>query len=51
MRTTLGAFGAIDVLVNNAGMSAHALFDQVKDLAWYQRLMLINLWGSAWMRS
>ncbi len=48
VRATLGAFGAIDVLVNNAGMSAHALFDQVKDLAWYQRLMSINLWGSAW---
>jgi short-subunit dehydrogenase len=48
VRATLGAFGAIDVLVNNAGMSAHALFDQVKDLAWYQRLMQINLWGSAW---
>ncbi|OWQ92971.1 short chain dehydrogenase [Roseateles aquatilis] len=48
IHAALGAFGAIDVLVNNAGMSAHALFDQVKDLAWYQRLMQINLWGSAW---
>lgn len=48
VRAALGAFGAVDVLVNNAGMSAHALFDQVKDLAWYQRLMQINLWGSAW---
>ncbi len=48
IHAALGAFGAIDVLVNNAGMSAHALFDQVKDLAWYQRLMQINLWGAAW---
>ncbi|SEL21991.1 Short-chain dehydrogenase [Roseateles sp. YR242] len=48
IHAALGTFGGIDVLVNNAGMSAHALFDQVKDLGWYQRLMQINLWGSAW---
>ncbi|WAC72290.1 SDR family oxidoreductase [Roseateles sp. SL47] len=49
VHAALGAFGSIDVLVNNAGMSAHALFDEVKDLAWYQQLMRINLWGSAWV--
>lgn len=48
VHATLGAFGTIDVLVNNAGRSAHALFDQVQDLGWYQRLMQINLWGAAW---
>jgi short-subunit dehydrogenase len=45
---TVARFGRIDTLVNNAGMSAHALFADVADLAWYQRLMQINLWGSAW---
>ena len=43
-------FGRIDGLINNAGMSAHALFEDVKpdDLGWYEQLMRINLWGSVW---
>jgi short-subunit dehydrogenase len=43
-------FGGIDALVNNAGMSAHALFEDVDaaDLHWYQDLMTVNLWGSVW---
>ena len=43
-------FGRIDALINNAGMSAQALFEDVKteDLAWYEQLMRINLWGSIW---
>jgi short-subunit dehydrogenase len=42
------AFGRIDTLVNNAGMSAHANFDEVTDLGWYETLMRINHWGSVW---
>ena len=42
------AFGRIDTLVNNAGMSAHANFDEVSDLSWYETLMRINHWGSVW---
>ena len=47
---TLARFGRIDTLVNNAGMSAQALFEQVQaeDLRWYEDLMRINLWGSVW---
>jgi short-subunit dehydrogenase len=41
-------FGRIDVLVNNAGRSAHALFEDVPDLGWYEELMRVNLWGSVW---
>jgi short-subunit dehydrogenase len=44
----VAAFGGIDVLVNNAGRSAHALFDDVADLGWYEDLMRVNLWGSVW---
>jgi short-subunit dehydrogenase len=48
--TAVRNFGGIDCLVNNAGMSAHALFEDVEpaDLGWYQDLMTVNLWGSVW---
>lgn len=45
---TLARFGRIDALINNAGRSAHALFEDVEDLAWYEDLMRVNLWGSVW---
>ncbi len=41
-------FGGIDALVNNAGLSAQALFADVTDLGWYEDLMRVNLWGSVW---
>jgi short-subunit dehydrogenase len=43
-------FRRIDALVNNAGVSAQALFADVKpaDLHWYEDLMKVNLWGSVW---
>ncbi len=43
-------FRRIDSLINNAGVSAQALFADVKpaDLHWYEDLMRVNLWGSVW---
>ena len=43
-------FGAIHALINNAGVSAQALFADVsaQDLHWYEDLMKVNLWGSVW---
>ena len=48
--TAVGRFGGIDSLVNNAGVSAQALFSDVKaaDLHWYVDLMQVNFWGSVW---
>ncbi len=47
---SVAQFGRIDALINNAGVSAQALFSDVKaqDLGWYENLMRINLWGSVW---
>lgn len=43
-------FGRIDALINNAGMSAQALFEEVsaEDLHWYETLMKVNHWGAVW---
>ena len=47
---TVARFGRIDVLVNNAGVSAQALLSEVRteDLGWYEDLMRVNLWGAVW---
>ena len=39
-----------DVLINNAGVSAQALLEDVKteDLGWYEQLMRVNHWGAVW---
>lgn len=44
------AFDGIDVLVNNAGISAHAMLSDVstEHLQWYEDLMRVNLWGTVW---
>jgi short-subunit dehydrogenase len=44
------AFGRLDVLVNNAGVSAHAMLGEVAadDLAWYEDVMAVNFWGTVW---
>lgn len=41
------AFGGIDVLICNAGISMRALFDDV-DLAVLHRLMDVNFWGTVY---
>ena len=41
-------FSAVDVLVNNAGMGMLARFEDVSDLAQYERLMRVNYLGSVY---
>lgn len=45
---SVAEFGRLDALINNAGVSAQALFEEVEDLGWYEQLMRVNLWGSVW---
>lgn len=43
-------WGRLDVLVNNAGVSAHAFLSEVtaEHLGWYQEVMAVNFWGTVW---
>ncbi len=44
---TLEAFGQLDVLVNNAGISMRALFSQT-ELTVLEKLMQVNFWGTVY---
>lgn len=50
IHATLAQWGRLDTLVNNAGISAHALFEEVPadKLAWYEAVMTINFWSALW---
>lgn len=45
---TVAKYGKINVLINNAGMSMRALFNELKDLSVMKELMDINFWGSVY---
>lgn len=42
------AFGGIDVLVNNAGISMWGRFDEMTDLAMVERIMRVNYFGTVY---
>ena len=44
---TVGRFGVIDVLINNAGISMRALFEDT-DLDVIRRVMDVNFWGAVY---
>ena len=48
VQAAVQTYGRLDTLINNAGMSAHALLREVDDLGWYEQLMRINHWGAVW---
>jgi short-subunit dehydrogenase len=47
IQKTIERFGTINILINNAGISMRALFDDV-DLAVLKRLMDVNFWGTVY---
>ena len=44
--TAVAHFGAIDVLINNAGLSMHARFDEITDFSTFERLWRVNCLGT-----
>lgn len=44
---SIARFGGIDILINNAGISMRALFEEV-DLGVLHRLMDVNFWGTVY---
>ena len=47
IQAAVDKFGGIDVLINNAGVSMRALFEEV-DLSVLERLMAVNFWGTVY---
>lgn len=48
MHRTLDEFGRLDVLINNAGVTMWAKFDEITDPDALPKMMDINFWGSVW---
>ena len=48
IRRSVETFGRIDTLINNAGISMWALFEEITDLSMFERIMRINYLGSVW---
>jgi short-subunit dehydrogenase len=50
IQSAVNTFAGVDVLINNAGISAQALLQEVPadKLGWYEDVMRINHWGSVW---
>ena len=49
VETAVSSFGGIDVLVNNAGASMIARFDEVTDLSIFESLMRVNYLGCVYL--
>jgi short-subunit dehydrogenase len=45
---TVARFGALDVLVNNAGMTMWSRFDAISDRSVFERLLAVNYLGAVW---
>lgn len=45
---TIATYGRLDMLINNAGMAASALFDEFPDLKLFKQTMDINFYGTVY---
>lgn len=45
----IAAMGGLDVLINNAGVSMHAWFEEITDLSTFERLFRINTMSAVWL--
>lgn len=48
IRQSVGAFGEISCLINNAGISMWAKFEQIEDISIFERIMQVNYLGSVY---
>lgn len=48
MERAVTAFGDIDIVVANAGVSMHARFDEIEDFGTFERLFRVNAMGTVW---
>jgi short-subunit dehydrogenase len=48
IRKTVKEYGRLEVLMNNAGISMWALFEEIKDLDLFEKIMRVNYLGSVW---
>ena len=46
IETAVRKYSSLDILINNAGVSGHAMFEEVSDFAWYETMMRVNYLGS-----
>src|SRR5512138_1686779 len=45
---TIATFGRLDMLINNAGLAASALFDEFPDLCLFKHTMDVNFYGAVY---
>ena len=46
IETAARKYSSLDILINNAGVSGHAHFEDVTDFGWYEDMMRVNYMGS-----
>lgn len=49
VKETIGAFGRLDAVVHNAGISMHAWFDEITDLSTFEKLFRTNVMSMVWI--